>query len=144
MRRKPSCHFVSFKTETSDLYSWPFIHSNCLYALNSLNRELLFSKCFVQISHGLFTLVYLLYIKDLARLCFEAIFLKHIWKGPFFHDPTWATFSHDIGKMSLVPNLNCRACVISTKTPPCCFVHLNKLIPQFIETGKWLRIPTWF
>lgn len=87
--------------------------------------------------------VYLLYIKGLVHLCFEAIFLKYIWKGPLFHDLTWATFSHDIGKMSIFPSVNYRACVIATKTPPCCFVHLNKLIPQFIQIHRWLRIPTW-
>lgn len=109
--------FSLLRTETSDLYSWLFIHSSCLsYALNSLNREFLFSKCFVQVSNELLILCNLLRITRLAHSYFENIFLKCIWKGEFFHDLMWvpsSQYCQDVTSSSL----SYRSCTISTKMP---------------------------
>lgn len=118
MRSKRSFHFVSFKMETLDLYSWLFTHSNCLYALNSLNRGILFSKSFVQMSNELFILCVLIIYNKVRLIPILRTFSHSIFgRGHFFHDLIRVTFSHNIGKMSLLPNLNYRSCAVSINTP---------------------------
>lgn len=148
MRSKRSFHFVSFKMETLDLYSWLFTHSNCLYALNSLNRGILFSKSFVQMSNELFILCVLIIYNKVRLIPILRTFSQSIFGRGIFSMTSSESPSHTI-------LVRCHFYPIWTIDPVqsqsihhqykiMLFCEFQQTASSVSEGGKWLRIPTLF